>query len=111
MAPRCSSVFYTIESLANPKAYWVRIDGREDENFNASIDAIVWGQSILLKTKNVDAYSLDLELAPIDRTRPIEIIENGNSLDFTTGSVFTKRGKSLVCQKQVAARTGVGYFY
>jgi hypothetical protein len=84
-------VFYTVESLANPKAYWTQIDGREDENFTASIDAVVWGQSILVKTDNVDAYRLNLELAPVDCNRPVEIIENGKHIDFVTGAVFTRR--------------------
>ncbi len=84
-------VFYTIESLDNPISYWVQIDGREDENFNASIDAIVWGQSILVKTDNVDAYRLNLELAPLDCNRPVEIIENGKHIDFVTGAVFTRK--------------------
>jgi len=84
-------VFYTIESLANPSAYWVQIDGREDENFIASIDAIVWGQSILVKTDNVDAYTLNLELAPLDCNRPVEIIENGKFLDSVTGTVFVRK--------------------
>ncbi|MFC1677673.1 hypothetical protein ACFL3G_11510 [Planctomycetota bacterium] len=85
------SVSYTIESLANPKAYWVLIDGREDENFIASIDATVRGQSILVKTDNVDAYTLNLELAPIDCNIPVDIIENGQHIDSVTGSVFTKK--------------------
>lgn len=84
-------VFYTIESLANPSSYWIQIDGREDENFIASIDAIVWGQSILVKTDNVDAYRLNLELAPLDCNRPVEIIENGKHIDFVTGAVFTRK--------------------
>jgi len=86
-------VSYTIESLANPKAYWIQIDGREDENFIASIDAIVWGQSILLKTKNIDAYNLDLDSAPVDANRPIEIIENGQSLGFAVDKVFSRKSE------------------
>lgn len=84
-------VFYTIESLANPRAYWVQIGGREDENFTASIDAIVWGQKVLVETNNVDAYTLDLKLAPVDCNRPVDIIENGKHLDFVTGPVFTRK--------------------
>ena len=86
-------VFYTIESLANPKAYWVRIDGREDENFLASIDASARGQSIFIKTKNVDAYTLNLELAPVDHNKATEIVENGDSLGFVTSPVFTNKSE------------------
>lgn len=86
-------VLYTIESLANPSSYWVQIDGREDENFIASIDAIVWGQSVLVKTKNVDAYTLNLELAPLDSNRPVEIIENDENLGFVTGPVFVRKSE------------------
>ncbi len=84
-------VFYTIESLSNPSSYWVEINGRENENFIASIDAIVWGQSILVKTDNVDAYTLNLELAPLDCNRPVEIIENNEHLSSVTGSVFARK--------------------
>jgi hypothetical protein len=84
-------VFYTIESLANPRAYWVQIDGREDENFIASIDAIVWGQSILVKTDNVDAYALNLKQAPLDCNRPVEVIENNEYPDSVTGPVFVRK--------------------
>lgn len=83
-------VFYTIESLANPSSYWVQIDGREDENFIASIDAIVRGQSVLVKTKNVDAYTLNLKRAPLDRSRPVEIIENDEHLGSVTGPIFVR---------------------
>jgi hypothetical protein len=48
-------VLYTIESLGNPRAYWVTILGRKDENLAATIDAEVNGQTILVKTKNIDA--------------------------------------------------------
>lgn len=86
-------VFFTIDSLSNPKAYWVRIDGREDENFIASLDATVSGQIILVKTQNVDAYTLDLALAPVDHGSPVEIIENGNSLGSVTGPAFIHRAE------------------
>ena len=86
-----SRVLYTIESLANPSAYWVQIDGREDENFIASINAIVCGQRILVKTDNVDAYTLNLELAPLDCLKPVEIIENNQRLDSVTGPVFVRK--------------------
>ncbi len=86
-------VLHTIESLLNPKSYWVRILGREDENICGTIDACVWGQTILVKTKNIDAYRLDLTEAPIDLDRPIEIIENGRSLGSPAGRVFTRRSE------------------
>ncbi len=44
------------------------------------IDAVVWGQSILVKTDNIDAYTLNLQLAPVDCNRPVEIIENDKRL-------------------------------
>jgi len=84
-------VLYTIESLDNPKAYWVRIDGREDENLLATIDASVDGQSIIVKTSNIDAYSLDLRQAPLDSNKPVEIIENGQSIGVATNEIFTRR--------------------
>lgn len=88
-APR--RVSYTIESLQNPRAYWVVIEGREDENQLASLEARVDGQTIEVTTKNVDAYSLDLALAPVDANAPVRVVENGQPLEAVTGPVFTRR--------------------
>ena len=86
-------VLLKTHSHATAKAHWVEISGRKDENFAASIDAAVCSQNVLLQTKNVDAYSLNLELAPIDHSRPVKIIENGKSLGFTTEPVFTRKSQ------------------
>ncbi len=83
-------VLYTTESLGNPRAYWVTIKGRRDENLPGTIDACVWGQTILVRTDNVDSYSFDLAGAPLDANRPVEIIENGQSLGRVTQDIFTK---------------------
>lgn len=89
-------VLYTIESLHNPKAYWVKIDGREDENLAATIDACVRGQTVLIETKNIDAYTLNLAQAPIDTDRPIEIIENRQSLGSVTGRIFARKSEKYI---------------
>ena len=89
-------VLYTTESLGNSKAYWVQIDGREDENFPGTIDASVNGQTIFVKTNNVDAYSLDITKAPIDSNKPVEIVESGQSLGFATDQAFTKRVEKYI---------------
>jgi hypothetical protein len=89
-------VSYAVESLRNPRAYWVEIYGREDENLIGTVDASVDGQTILVKTSNVDAYSLDLERAPLDSNSPVEIIENGMSLGLVTDRIFTKRSQKYV---------------
>ena len=89
-------VLYTIESLGNSKAYWLKVDGREDENLIGTIDASVDGQTILVKTSNVDAYSLDLLKAPLDSNKPVEIVEDGQSLGFATEQVFTKRTNKYI---------------
>lgn len=86
-------VLYTLESLSDPKAYWVKIDGRKDENLIGTIDASVDRQKILVKTTNVDAYSLDLSLAPIDSSQPVQIIENGKNSGYITGPIFSKRSE------------------
>ncbi|UCG48674.1 MAG: hypothetical protein JSU94_02645 [Phycisphaerales bacterium] len=83
-------VLYTMESLGNPRAYWVTIKGRRDENLPGTIDACVWGQTILVRTDNIDSYSFDLAGAPLDSNRPVEIIENGQSLGRVTEDIFTK---------------------
>lgn len=87
-------VIYITESLGNQGAYWVRIEGREDENLTGCIDASVCGQSIVVKTTNVNSYSLDLLQAPVDSNRPVEIIEEGTSSGFVTGEVFRKEPES-----------------
>ena len=89
-------VLYTIESLSNSNAYWLKINGREDENLLGTIDASVDGQTIHVKTTNVDAYSFDLDRAPLDLNKPVEIFENGQSLGFVTDRVFTKRSEKYI---------------
>jgi hypothetical protein len=89
-------VLYRTESLGNSKAYWVQIDGREDENLIGTIDASVDGQTIFVETNNVDAYSLDITQAPVDSNKPVEVVENGQSLGFVTDQVFTKRVKKYI---------------
>ena len=89
-------ISFTIESLSNPTAYWVKIDGREDENFIGTVDVNVEGQNIYVKTDNVDAYSLNLIDAPLDANRPVEIIENEQSLGLIRNSTFTKRSEKYI---------------
>lgn len=89
-------VLYTIESLRNPRAYWVTIIGREDENFPGTLDACVWGQTVLVKTENIDAYSLDLAQAPIDADRQVEIIENSRSLGLVKDKLFIRKSEKYV---------------
>jgi len=84
-------VFYTIESQRNPTAYWVSITGREDENHPGSLDARADGQTIRVTTDNVDAYELDLVLAPVDSNQPVQIVENGRPLEIVTGPVFVRK--------------------
>lgn len=79
------------ETLQRNKAYWVQIDGRTDENILGILDAVVDDQTIIIKTDNVDAYTLDLADAPVDATQPVEIIENGLTLEIATGSIFRKQ--------------------
>lgn len=86
-------ILYTIESLGNPQAYWVQIKGREDENLIGTIDANIEGQTVIIKTANIDAYSLDLTQAPLDTSRSVEIVENGRSLGFITNGIFTKKNE------------------
>lgn len=83
---------YTIESLQSPKAYWMTVLGREDENYVSRIEASVDGQEIILKRNNIDAYQIDLRLAPLDHTRPMKIIDNEKSIAVDPKEVFTYRG-------------------
>ncbi len=84
-------VLYRTESLHNPGTYWADILGREDENFGAEIDVCVWGQDVMVKLQNVDAYRLDLENAPIDVNRPMRIIVNGKVIATTDRKLFVRR--------------------
>jgi len=81
-------IFYSVESLQNPKAYWASIDGRIDDNFIGSIDARIEKQRIHITTNNVDAYTLYLSEAPVDLDRNVEIFENGKQLDHSGGKLF-----------------------
>lgn len=85
-------ILFTMESLRSPRAYWITVLGREDENYAARIEASVDGQEIVLKRNNVDAYRIDLKLAPLDHTRPMAIIDNENSIAVAPKEVFTYRG-------------------
>jgi hypothetical protein len=89
-------VLFTIESCRNPRAYWVEVGGREDENLPGTIDVCVWGQTVLVRTENIDAYSLDLLEAPIDVNRPIEIIENRRNLGFPQERIFVRKSEKYI---------------
>jgi hypothetical protein len=86
-------ILYRTESLHNPGIYWADILGREDENFSAEIDICAWGQDVMVKLQNVDAYRLDLENAPIDVNRPMRIIENGKRIRTTNRKLFVRRSR------------------
>jgi hypothetical protein len=84
-------VLYTVESLRNPRAYWIEVLGRHDENYAGTIDAEVSGQTVLVKTKNIDAYRLCLSGVAVDSNRPVEVVENGRSLGHVRAEVFTRQ--------------------
>lgn len=86
-------VIHTIDDYTNPKAYWCEINGRVDENFSATIDAIIWGQKVFVNTENIDSYTLDLLNAPIDANRPFGIFENDKLLGEFTGNEFIKKAE------------------
>ncbi len=88
-------VLYTIESLGNPKSYWIKIKSRDDENLPGTIDASVQGRKVLIETKNIDSYTLNLDQAPLDINQPVEIIENGHSIGFVTDQIFTKKAEKF----------------
>jgi len=83
-------VLYRIDSATNQKSYWVKIIGRENENFVGTIDASVHGQRIIVKTSNINGYSLDMVQAPVDSNKAVEIIEDGRSLAFSSGGHFKR---------------------
>jgi len=101
---RPQRVLYSIDSLDNQEAYWVTIEGRKDENFTATIDASVQDRAIVVKTRNVEAYSLDLVKAPIDSNGSVEIIENGKSLGCVTQSVFVRRPELYATAKYIKSK-------
>ncbi len=94
-------ILYTIDSLSNPSAYWASINGRIDENLTGTIDANVVGQIVHVNTNNIDAYTLNIAHAPVDINKPVEIIENGQSLGFTKDNIFTKKSEKYQNAKYV----------
>lgn len=90
-------VLLLCESLICNKAYWLQIDGRSDENTIALIDATISGQTIYVKHKNIDAYSIDLKIAPLDETKPIDIVEIPlqSDKDITTANDNNDQNYSL----------------
>ena len=86
-------VLLLCETLQHNKAYWLQIDGRCDENILASIEATVAGQTIYVKFNNVDAYSINLKHAPLNITRPIDIVEIPDLLyeNFTAKNTLSDR--------------------
>jgi len=87
-------VVYRTKSLGNPEAYWVKVLGRENENFAAGIDAHVEGQTIFVRTDNIAAYSLELSKAPVNCKTPVTVIEDGKTAGRVTGPVFTRQPES-----------------
>jgi hypothetical protein len=81
----------SIDTLEDNKAYWLKIDGRIDENNTGRIDASVSGQTIKIETDNVDAYTVDIAGAPLDSNKSVEIVENGQSLGGMVDSSFKRR--------------------
>lgn len=88
---RPSHVVLRIESLAHGQAYWVRIDGREDENSLGGLDVRVVDHQVQVQTRNVDAYTLFLAEAPLTAGPEVEIVEDGTPLTRTREPVFVRR--------------------
>jgi hypothetical protein len=86
---RPTRVSWSVDSLDSPGAYWVRIDGRDDENFMARLDAHVTGREIQVQAENVGAYSLYLTDAPIEPNVPVTIVHNGHEIGTTREPVFS----------------------
>jgi len=87
-------VSYSVESLENPRAYWVQIDGREDENFVGRLDVQTRGKDVRVTTSNVNAYTLFLAEGPIDSNTPVRVIENGHGIEDVGGEIFRRRPAS-----------------
>jgi len=83
-------VRYTTNSLGEAKAYWVKILGRKNENFFATVDASVEHNVIDVTTENVASYTLNLVEAPVDSNAVVEIVENGTRVGFANGRFFRK---------------------
>lgn len=88
-----SRILYAIEDLHNPRSYWIKIDSREDENFIATIDVRVEDKTIYINTENIDAYSIDLTKAPVNQSKPVEIIENGQSIGLVESQIFSRKSE------------------
>ena len=82
---------FATDTLQDSKVYWLKINGRIDENYIGRIDASANGQTISIETDNVDAYTIDIAGAPVEFNKPVEIVENGQSLGIMSGSSFERR--------------------
>jgi len=98
---RPARVFFTSDSFRSAKAYWVRIDGRVDENFQGTIAASVRGPWVIVKTENVNAYTLDLSTAPVDLSRPVRIVENGRLIAHTQAQAYSRKPDRFKDAKQI----------
>jgi len=83
-------VLLTIDSLKNGRAYWVQVLGRADENLHGSIDVRNEGETIEIRTQNVNAYRLYLENVLGGKGLPIRVVENGLPVGHVGSDVFEK---------------------
>lgn len=83
-------LYFKTQSYQSNKSYWLSVEGCEDDNFSRIIEAEIKGNKIFITTENIDAYKIYLSSAPIERFKPVEIIENGNSLGFCDEDIFVR---------------------
>jgi len=89
-----AEVRYDTDWLRWSSAYWVTIEGIEQEGGLASIDARVTGSSVVeVTTRGVTAFSLALDGHPmVDSSRPVEFTVDGRSV----AKVFLPSGGRLL---------------
>jgi hypothetical protein len=65
----------------NPsKAYWAEITEKSNNEKKAKIDAQITSQKINIRTSNISGYTIYLKNAPIELSKEIMIVENGNKI-------------------------------
>lgn len=85
-----SRIIFSSDSFEESKAYWVKINGRIDENYISHIDISFKEDKIYLTTDNIDAYTLNLTDELID-DKEIDVIENGINLGNVKNTIFTRK--------------------
>jgi hypothetical protein len=84
------------------RAYWIEITDKINKNEVAKIKAQIVSQVIEIKTTNVSNYTIYLDSAPIELSKNLVIIENGNEIfqgSLAKDGIFKRNHKDTKIDK------------